>query len=87
MSGKTNPWKSVADVDCLSDVGSRRRRLFEQRGRSLMVAYKVGGVVRCDGLTHLYVSGLTGRKYTIGGASTMRFHEARRPVADKVGEK
>lgn len=23
----------------------------------------------------------------IGGASTMRFHEARRPVADKVGEK
>ena len=52
-----------------------------------MVAYKVGGVVRCDGQTHLYVSGLTGRKYTIGGASTMRFHEARRPVADKVGEK
>ena len=52
-----------------------------------MVAYKVGGVVRCDGLTHLYVAGLTGRKYTIGGASTMRFHEARRPVADKVGEK
>ena len=45
-----------------------------------MVAYKVGSVVRCDGLTHLYVSGLTGRKYTLGGASTMRFHGARRPV-------
>ena len=47
-----------------------------------MVAYKVGSVVRCNGLTHLYVAGLTGRKYTIGGASTMRFHGARRPLEE-----
>ncbi|MBM6699892.1 hypothetical protein H7U32_06140 [Bifidobacterium pullorum subsp. saeculare] len=91
MNGKDNPWKNVAGVyyhvDCLSDVAPGDVVYLSNAGGSLMVAYKVGSVVRCNGLTHLYVSGLTGRKYTIGGASTMRFHEARRPVADKVGEK
>lgn len=91
MNGKDNPWKNVAGVyyhvDCLSDVAPGDVVYLSNAGGSLMVAYKVGSVVRCDGLTHLYVSGLTGRKYTIGGASTMRFHEARRPVAGKAGAK
>lgn len=91
MNGKDNPWKSISGVyyhvDCLSDVAPGDVVYLSNAGGSLMVAYKVGSVVRCNGLTHLYVAGLTGRKYTIGGASTMRFHEARRPVADKVGEK
>lgn len=83
MNGKTNPWKSVADVYChverLSDVAPGDVVYLSNANGSLMVAYKVG-VVRCDGLTHLYVAGLTGRKYTLGGASTMRFHGARRLV-------
>lgn len=91
MNGKENPWEGVAHlyhlIDCLSDVAPGDVVYLSNAGGSLMVAYKVGSVVRCNGLTHLYVAGLTGRKYTIGGASTMRFHEARRPVADKVGEK
>ena len=91
MNDKDNPWKNVADVyhqiDRLSDVAPGDVVYLSNAGGSLMVAYKVGSVVRCNGLTHLYVAGLTGRKYTLGGASTMRFHEARRPVADKVGEK
>ena len=91
MNGKDNPWKNVADIyhqiDRLSDVAPGDVVYLSNAGGSLMVAYKVGSVVRCDGLTHLYVSGLTGRKYTLGGASTMRFHEARRPVAGKSGAK
>lgn len=83
MSGKENPWKSVADVyyhvNHLSDVAPGDVVYLSNASGSLMIAYKVGSVVRCNGLTHLYVAGLTGRKYTIGGASTMRFHEARRP--------
>lgn len=91
MNGKDNPWKSISGVyyhvDCLSDVAPGDVVYLSNASGSLMVAYKVGSVVRCNGLTHLYVAGLTGRKYTIGGASTMRFHGARRPVSlGKAGE-
>ncbi len=86
MNGKDNPWKSISGVyyrvDCLSDVAPGDVVYLSNAGGSLMVAYKVGSVVRCNGLTHLYVAGLTGRKYTIGGASTMRFHGARRPLEE-----
>lgn len=86
MNGKDNPWKNVAGVyyrvDCLSDVAPGDVVYLSNAGGSLMVAYKVGSVVRCNGLTHLYVAGLTGRKYTIGGASTMCFHGARRPLEE-----
>ena len=53
MNGKDNPWKSVADVyyhvDCLSDVAPGDVVYLSNAGGSLMVAYTVGGVVRCDG--------------------------------------
>ena len=65
----------------LRDVAPGDVVFLENADASLMVAYRAGGVVRCDGLTHLYVAGLTGRKYTLGGASTMRFRGARRQLA------
>lgn len=81
-----DPWAMAngfyRNIQRLSDVAPGDIVYLSNASGSLMVAYKVGSVVRCDGLTHLYVAGLTGRKYTIGGASTMRFHGARRPLEE-----
>lgn len=76
-----NPWtRRGAVVDRLEDVAPGDVA-YLSNGMGLMVAYRVGQVVRCDGLTHLYVAG-SHMKWTIGGASVMRFHGAERFAGD-----
>lgn len=81
-----NPWGTAnafyRNITRLADVAPGDVVYLSNAGGELMVAYRVGQVVRCDGLTHLYVAGLTSRKYTLGGASMMWFNGARRPLGD-----
>ncbi|MBW3081998.1 hypothetical protein [Bifidobacterium phasiani] len=86
-----NPWGTASafyrDITDLEDVVPGDVVYLSNVGGELMVAYRVGQVVRCDGLTHLYVAGLASRRYTLGGASMMRFDGARRPLHDVEAER